>query len=428
MFTSNNKHASFGRHVSFILILAMLFTSMLSGCGTETKETEPVTEAATETETVAEVIELSEEASDSAITKLMKSYFKALKKGDVDALGQIMVNAPSQQTIDREIEYINNYKNVKCYTKEGDLANTYVAYVYYDVKFKNIDTLAPSMIREYICTNEDGELYINNGTVDGDVAAWLEEVHNSDAVNALLNDVNAKLTSAASEDEKLQALVGQLGAGTEETAAEETTATESASEGESETAAADDSVTETTAESASETESTAEETTAAEETTEEETTVEETTVEETKKSNTDYEEFKKVKVLYTVDITNVRKSASASSKLLGRLNEGKKVKAIGKKDGWYVIKYGSKKGYIKADLLTSKKPKTEITFKAKDDKVEALQNVRMRKKPSESAKSLGTLPGGTKVTRTGYNKKWTRIVYNGKTVYVATKYVEKVSE
>lgn len=407
---------SFGRHVAMILVLAMLLTTVFTGCGSETKETAP---AETPAETTAEVVSLIEEPAKSEIVTLMKSYFKALKKGDVDALGEIMVNAPSKQTVEREIEYIEGYKNVKCYTQPGHEENTYVTYVYYDVKFKNIETYAPSMIREYICTNEEGNLYINNGTVDGDVAAWLDTVHNSDAVNELLADVNAKLTEAASSDEKLNTLVSQLGAGIEETDAPETAET---------VAATAESNEETAAETVEETDAadTAEET--VKETTEAETTEEETTVEETKKaSKTDYDAYKKAKTLYTKDITNVRKSASSSSKLLGRLNEGKKVTALGTKDGWYVIKYGSKKGYIKKGLLTSKKPKTEITFKSRDDEVEALQNVKMRKKPSETAKSIGTLPGGTKVTRTGYSKKWTRIVYKGKTVYVASKYVEKVN-
>ena len=34
---------------------------------------------------------------------------------------------------------------------------TYIAYVYYEIKFIGIDTKAPSMIRLYICQNKDGK-------------------------------------------------------------------------------------------------------------------------------------------------------------------------------------------------------------------------------------------------------------------------------
>ncbi len=38
---------------------------------------------------------------------------------------------------------IECYNNLTCYTKDGIDPNTYYLYVCYDVKFKDIDTMAP---------------------------------------------------------------------------------------------------------------------------------------------------------------------------------------------------------------------------------------------------------------------------------------------
>ncbi|MGN0293401.1 MAG: SH3 domain-containing protein [Lachnospiraceae bacterium] len=407
------RHGLFVRHVSVICIFVMMFMFILTGCSTSADQEK---DAAGETSIIPienetdgsadTVIELSED-TDPGINELFTTYFADLAKGDVKALGKIMVNAPDKDTVAKESEYIEDYQNIKCYSKKGILDDTYVVYVYYEVKFRNIDTLAPSMIREYVCTNEDGTLYINNGEVSGEVASWLEEVQASDSAQKLVDSVNEALTEAASSDKKLYELIAKLneGAGTvasaEESSAEETTAKKE-SEQESK-----------------ETESSKEETTKAE--TEKETTK----AAETTAKETEYKAFDKKKTMYAQENLNIRKKASADSKLMGKLIAGDSITALGTTGKWTVVSYKGGKAYILSELLGKKKPDLGVSFKSVDETVEATQNVRMRKQPDANAEVAGTLPGGTKVTRTGYDSKWSRIVYNGKTVYVASEYLQK---
>lgn len=416
-----SKIKLFFKHMSVICLFSMMFMFILTGCSTSTKGEDESGEIIpiNETESTPEAaIELKEDA-ESGINELFVTYFADLAKGDVEALGKIMVNAPDKDTVAKEIEYIEDYQNIKCYSKEGVLDGTYVVYVYYEVKFKNIDTLAPSMIREYVCTNEDGKLYINNGTVDGEVAAWLEEVHASDSAVELVNNVNNALSKAAESDEKLSSLITKLneGAGrTEESSEAETKAQESEKETSKEET------------KESETAKNSEETTKAAETTVKETTkAAETTAKETTKEaakETEYKAFDKKVTMYAQENLNIRQKASSDSKLLGKLIAGDSITALGTTGEWTVVSYKNSKAYILSELLGKKKPDLGVSFKEVDETVEATQNVRMRKQPNANAEVAGTLPGGTKVTRTGYDKKWSRIVYNGKTLYVATEYLQ----
>ena len=94
---------------------------------------------------------------------------------------------------------------------EGPAEGTYAAYTYYEVKFKNIDTAAPSLVRQYIETNEDGKLYIGSFSEDSEVKAWMDQVNNSDAVKELIKTVNEALIEAARSDERLAELMSSLG-------------------------------------------------------------------------------------------------------------------------------------------------------------------------------------------------------------------------
>ena len=73
------------------------------------------------------------------------------------------------------------------------------------------------------------------------------------------------------------------------------------------------------------------------------TTVAQTTVQET----TTAEEY-----MYTTDVLNLRKSASAKSKLVTQIGAGKKVQVISENGKWCQIKYGKDTGYVMKKYLS----------------------------------------------------------------------------
>lgn len=75
---------------------------------------------------------------DKQLNKFIKNYYKALEKADiekireyVDVLNDIEVNSIRQKAKAREA-----HKNIKVYTKKGPEEDSFLAYVYLDLKFK----------------------------------------------------------------------------------------------------------------------------------------------------------------------------------------------------------------------------------------------------------------------------------------------------
>lgn len=116
----------------------------------------------------------------------------------------------SEEALKKQCEYVESYENIICYTVPGIADNTYIAYVYYEIKFIGIDTKAPSMIRLYICQNKDGSLYIDKNAKDGEIAAYLQEVAGWESVRELVANVNTRYQEACVKDEALKNLKDML--------------------------------------------------------------------------------------------------------------------------------------------------------------------------------------------------------------------------
>lgn len=147
-----------------------------------------------------------------AVKELVQKYFDAVKNADVKQLTQIVSQETpfSEDALKKQCEYVESYENIVCYTVPGIADNTYIAYVYYEIKFIGIDTKAPSMIRLYICQNEDGSLYIDKNAKDGEIAAYLQEVAGWESVRELVANVNTRYQEACVKDEALKNLKDML--------------------------------------------------------------------------------------------------------------------------------------------------------------------------------------------------------------------------
>ena len=167
-----------------------------------------------EIQTVVDVTENQSLEKDGVpeVKELVQKYFDAVKKADVKDLKQIVVQDTefSEEALKKQCEYVESYENIICYTVPGIADNTYIAYVYYEIKFIGIDTKAPSMIRLYICQNKDGSLYIDKNAKDGEIAAYLQEVAGWESVRELVANVNTRYQEACVKDEALKNLKDML--------------------------------------------------------------------------------------------------------------------------------------------------------------------------------------------------------------------------
>jgi len=156
--------------------------------------------------------ERMEEDMNPAIADLVRRYFQAVKIADAEGLREIVVSDTpvSEESLKYESEFIEGYSNISCYTIDGIVDGTYIVYISYDIKFLGIDTKVPSLVRFYICENEDGSMYINFRRQDGEVLTYMQEVASWQEVRDLVTQINVQAEDAYASDAKLKAFKDML--------------------------------------------------------------------------------------------------------------------------------------------------------------------------------------------------------------------------
>lgn len=127
---------------------------------------------------------------------------------------------------------------------------------------------------------------------------------------------------------------------------------------------------------------------------------------------------------YTTANLNLRSSASTSSKVKVVLPKGLPVYVQKTSGNWcYVTAYPKGdcyKGWVSKSYLTEWN-----TLGAY--RVEATAGLNVRASASTSAKKLGAIKYNTKINVIGMTGDWAMIKYNGRTAYVALKYIRCVA-
>lgn len=136
------------------------------------------------------------------------------------------------------------------------------------------------------------------------------------------------------------------------------------------------------------------------------------------------------------DETNLRKLATTKSDIVTTLKNGTTVTRIGVgSNGWSKLRYNNQivyaiSSYLTTDLSYQKEEPVQEdvvlghTFEAKKDKVTAKDVVNLRALPTTDSDIVGSLKSGDFLERTAISDKgWSRLIYQGKTVYAITSYL-----
>lgn len=140
------------------------------------------------------------------INDLFNKYYVARLACDMDMLSQLTSDISyigSVEEIQVKTEYIEDYRNIECYTKKTYEDGSYIVYVTNDIKFVNIDTLAPAINKFYVKTNDEGKLYIYVGEVEDEFYAYYMERQNDEDVTKLYEEIEARGEEAKNKDEAL---------------------------------------------------------------------------------------------------------------------------------------------------------------------------------------------------------------------------------
>ena len=352
------------------------------------------------------VYELEENAYPE-INNIIKTYYDAQASGDVETIASLntYLNDIEKIRIQEMSKYIEDYPVLNVYTKPGLVENTYVAYVYSEVKFTDVDQELPGLKTYYIGQDGDGQYFINDGTYDDTVRNYIKEVTLQDDVVDLNNKVVVEYNDLLAEDDELNEYVAYLKEKINEDvgvilAKEETpdAAEEAAEEAEGE---------------------------AAEEETEE-------------PGSTDDNIVTTVTMVKATDVVNIRTSDSETADKIDKAQIGQEFKLLEQRgNGWSKVEYNGKDAYIKSEYLETVSEETVVdTGSAEAESTDAdsgtvsgtvtvKENVKVRTSASTTADSLGTAYVGEKLDLIMKQADgWTKVKYKGQTAFVKSDYVE----
>ena len=355
-----------------------------------------------------------EEDAYPAVNELLKKYFVAMASGDIDMVRSYNNNIDDTEAIriEETAKYIESYENLKVYTKIGPAAGTYLAYVYYEEKFKDYEQSIPGLEAFYICTDESGELYINDGEESESVINYIREASLQDDVVDLNNEVASTYNNMLAENEDLSIFLVDL--------------TESIDTAVGESLAQNEGTADTqTAEAG------------AEEDEEEEEPAPSTTVSEV------------VQTVRATTTVNIRSSDSETADKLGKAAEGDEFTLIEKRgNGWSEISYNGSSAFIKSEYLEDASTQAVVNVNNDDDDndntgdtqtaaatetgstkvsgtVTVKENVRIRASASTEGDKIGTAYVGQKLdVIEKLANGWTKVKFEGKTAYVKSEFVE----
>lgn len=363
-----------------------------------------------------EMTEVLEEAYQvdaiEAVNSLVSQYYTAYAVGDMATLTSLAtpVSENEQSYITLFSQYVEEYQNIKCYTKTGLDSNSYLVSVSYDIKFAGVDTTAPGLDFCYVRTNEQGALYIDNlysqynlanqeNALDTSVQSLIHKFENESDVKALQDERQALYDAAVASDENLANMIN-------------TTIPNAITEW-------------VTSIVAQNTEAPAENTEAPAETPEE--APEETPVETPEEAPVETPQTQET--LTATDRVNVRAAADTSSEKLGVVEMGATVTRTGTEGEWSIIDYNGTPGYIKSEYLTADPASVNTGNSEPEDGGSVAEGtvvtlgdtVNIRSGMSETSDRIGTAYAGEKVTVVmSYAEGWTKVTWNNKSGYIKT--------
>lgn len=353
------------------------------------------------------VFELEENAHPE-INNLVNTYYDAQASGDMETISSLntYLNDIEKIRVQELSKYIDSYPTINVYTKPGLTENTYVAYVCSEVLFSDVDVPLPGMQTYYIGMNGDGNYFINDGTYDESIQAYIKKITLQDDVVDLNNKIVVEYNELLAEDEELSEFIAYL----------------------------KEKINEDVGEILAEVEQPAQE--------------ENPTDTENADFRTPADEAQNVmKTVRTTDVVNIRKSDSEEADKIDKAQIGQEFTLLEERgNGWSKIQYNGGEAFIKSDYLevideeiieaagTEQRPEESAKQAASSNEnanenisgtVKVIEGVRVRKSAGTDGEVLGTVYAGTELDLIMKQADgWTKVKYKGQTAYVKSEYVE----
>lgn len=332
---------------------------------------------------------------DGELYTLLATYYNAMAEGDTETILSVCSEYSENELLrlQERAKYLEYYPTLEIYTKPGPEAGSTVAYVYYKLVFVNHAEEVPGFQAWYICTNEEGNLYINTtGELPEDVNDYIVTVSTQADVVELYNKVQVEYNEVITAHPELltymQELSAQVNTSVGTVLAQENAS--NAGEGGNTDATENENGGDT---------------------------------------GTDVQPSEEIPVdngpQYATATTtvNVRSSDSEQADKLGKVTGGSQVQVQEViANGWTKIVFEGKDGYIKSEYLQMAESAAGLDVIGT---VTATTNINVRSAASETADRLGVLAAGESLDLLADENGWCKVKYNGQVGYVKSDYVSR---
>ena len=399
-----------------VFVLAVVITIVIAlSANKKTTQQAALTanESMSDTYVVPEVT--MEENAYPEVNALINTYYTASAEGNSEVISSIYKGLEETELLKAvaAADYIEGFQNITVYTKPGPVAGSYVAYVYNEVKLYDYETAIPGLETLYICTDENGELYINGDIADSSEIEYLRQINIQDDVIDLNNEVANAYNKMVQSDETLAELLYQMRSGLQVSVGEALASSETGS------------------------------TDAAQEEASEEASSEESTDEETQVVTT--------QTIRATDVVNIRSSDSETADILSKTTKGEEFTQLeALANGWSRIEYNGSVAYVKTEYFEvisentvevaentdateeNENAENESSTTTESTKVSSLatgkmavsETVRLRKSESTDAEVLEMIYSGSTVNVIEqYANGWAKVEYNNKTGYIKSEFL-----
>lgn len=367
-----------------ISVVAALLTKEESILANEETAVYTETETATVTANSADNPLIADSVPE--VNALVETYLTALADGDEETYRSITNNMTdiTRIRIAELGKYIEGFPAYNAFTKIGPLEGSYVVFVAVRAQLVNLEVEMPGIYNLYVCTDENGNLYINEDTVTEEEQQYIAAVNADASVIELQESFNQEYKALLDSNETARTYIelmnneirGAVGAALASIAAENAAETQSA-----------------------------------------ENAYEDPTI------------LHKDCEAVATDTINVRSSDSETADKVGKLSKGTNVHIIEMRvNGWTKITYEGKEAYVKNDYLEVQLPPEEAGTgeNVANGKVTATTKVNVRAQASASASRLGQVDAGTVLDWIAdVDGGFSKVIFEGKVGYIATEFLIK---
>lgn len=146
------------------------------------------------------------------VNQLIKDYFKAKiavdKKGFEDCVDNL--EYAGFDKLREQVKEIESIDNIICYTIDGPEEESYITYVYSEVKFKEVSIKPAAIDGFYIRRDSSGRLKIILSPLSSEIQKIIDEDSKREDVAALISDVNRKVQKDLESDSRLSSLLQKM--------------------------------------------------------------------------------------------------------------------------------------------------------------------------------------------------------------------------